>query len=178
MAAGLCQPQMALTKAITVQTAGKDLRWSVYKEMAMATPSGKPVPEKWPLPREGQTSADRARKTVLTGQTVQRIKDVQCCANTVTAKLEQTRAGQTDFPTAPNDGSLSLCLSLPHSLSVTFSHLGILMTEPLALALPPLRPLVLGTPRPYPSRWILVPAPRSTSPPCHLPGYFPAMPFS
>ena len=79
MAAGLCQPQMALTKAITVQTAGKDQRWSVSKEMAAATPSGKPVSDKQPHQREGQTSVDSARRTVLTGQTVQWIKDAVLC---------------------------------------------------------------------------------------------------
>ena len=64
--------------------------------MAVATPSGKPVSEKWPLPREGQTRVDSARKTVLTGQTVQWIKNVQCCADSVTAKLKQTNKGRAN----------------------------------------------------------------------------------
>ena len=65
----------------------------MQKEMAVATPSGKPASEKWPLPREGKTSVDSARETVLTGQAVQWIKTVQCCADSVTAKLKQTSGG-------------------------------------------------------------------------------------
>ena len=39
---------------------------------------------------------DSARKTVLTGQTVQWIKNVQCCAKSVTAKLKQTNKGRAN----------------------------------------------------------------------------------
>ena len=64
------------------------------------------------------------RKSVLTGQTVQWMKNVQCCGDSVTAKLKQTRAGQTDCPTAPNNDSfLSLSLSPSLSLSLSVSHL-------------------------------------------------------
>ena len=48
----------------------------------MATPIGKPVSEKWPL--KGGKDGQVWTASVLTKQTVQWIKDVQCCADSAT----------------------------------------------------------------------------------------------
>ena len=73
---------MALMKAKLYKTVGKNLRWSVQKEVTVATPRGKTAPENWPLPSEAQTIPEGVRK--LPKQTVVWIKDVQCCADGLT----------------------------------------------------------------------------------------------
>ena len=66
---------------------------------------------------------DSARKTVLTGQTVQWIKNVQCCADSVTAKLKQTNKGRANGLSHSPQTALSLSLSSFLSLPLSVSHL-------------------------------------------------------
>ena len=85
--------------------------------------------------------------SVLTKQTVQWIKDVQCCANSVRPKLDKQGQSKLVFPRPKRWLSLSLSLSLFLSLSLS---LPLSLSLSLFLSLSLSLSLILATARPVP----------------------------